>query len=99
MCVFQVIILWSIERPPPPRSHWPPLPVPLTILHNTAGITARFRPQPLIETAAVLSLDDDSLLSTDEIDFAYNVWRSFPDRIVGYPARSHFWDDAKVRVK
>ncbi|XP_065344358.1 exostosin-1 [Cloeon dipterum] len=92
----RVIVLWSVERPPPPRSHWPILPVPLTILHNTAGISARFRPQPLIETAAVLSLDDDSLLSTDEIDFAYNVWRSFPDRIVGYPARSHFWDDAKA---
>jgi glucuronyl/N-acetylglucosaminyl transferase EXT1 len=23
------------------------------------------------------------------------VWREFPDRIVGYPARSHFWDEAR----
>lgn len=23
------------------------------------------------------------------------MWRDFPDRIVGYPARAHFWDDTK----
>lgn len=92
----QVVVLWSAERPPPPRARWPALPVPLTVLHNTAGISARFRPHPLIQTPAVLSLDDDCLLSTDEVDFAFSVWRAFPERIVGYPARSHYWDDAKV---
>lgn len=59
-------------------------------------ISQRFSPHPLIETDAVLSLDEDAILNTDELDFAYTVWRDFPDRIVGYPARAHFWDDAKV---
>lgn len=45
----------------------------------------------------MLSLDEDAILNTDELDFAYRVWRDFPDRIVGYPARAHFWDDTKVR--
>lgn len=45
----------------------------------------------------MLSLDEDAILNTDELDFAYRVWRDFPDRIVGYPARAHFWDDSKVK--
>lgn len=59
-------------------------------------ISQRFYPHPLIQTDAVLSLDEDAILNTDELDFAYRVWRDFPDRIVGYPARAHFWDDTKV---
>ncbi len=31
------------------------------------------------------------------MDFAFTVWQSFPERIVGYPARSHFWDNNKER--
>ncbi|CAG0917370.1 unnamed protein product [Notodromas monacha] len=44
-------------------------------------------------TDAVFFIDDDSGLNSEEFDFAYQVWKEFPDRIVGYPARSHFWDD------
>ncbi|XP_044741369.1 exostosin-1 [Chrysoperla carnea] len=62
---------------------------------TTTGISQRFYPHSLIQTAGVLSLDEDSLLTTDEIDFAFQVWREFPERIVGYPARSHYWDDSK----
>ncbi|XP_014060651.1 exostosin-1 isoform X2 [Salmo salar] len=32
-----------------------------------------------------------------KVDFAFIVWHSFPDRIVGYPARSHYWDSSKSR--
>lgn len=59
-------------------------------------ISQRFYPHESIETDAILSLDEDAILNTDELDFAYKVWRDFPDRIVGYPARAHFWDDSKV---
>lgn len=59
------------------------------------SISQRFQPHPLIETDAILSLDEDAILNTEEIDFAYNVWRSFPERIVGFPARAHFYDDSK----
>jgi glucuronyl/N-acetylglucosaminyl transferase EXT1 len=113
----QIIVVWSSEKAPPPRSRWPSIPatVPLNVLQpqsffnsnvNTgeqqatqqsrSSISQRFYPHPLIQTAGVLSLDEDCLLTTDEVDFAFEVWKSFPDRIVGYPARSHFWDDAKV---
>lgn len=59
------------------------------------SISQRFQPHPLIETDAILSLDEDAILNTDEIDFAYNVWMNFPERIVGFPARAHFYDDSK----
>ncbi|KAL0268472.1 UNVERIFIED_CONTAM: hypothetical protein PYX00_010401 [Menopon gallinae] len=82
--VSRIIIMWCAEKPPPPRIKWPPMSkhIPLN-------------PHPLIQTAAVLSLDEDTVLTTDEIDFAFQVWINFPDRIVGYPARSHYWDDSK----
>lgn len=79
--------------------------------------TSRFLPHVAIETEAVLSLDEDTVLLTSEVredhrstrslgtrtdpcsalqvNFAFLVWRSFPDRIVGYPPRSHFWDPLK----
>lgn len=32
-----------------------------------------------------------------QVDFAFVVWRSFPERIVGFPAQSHFWDTEQRR--
>ena len=29
------------------------------------------------------------------MDFAFQVWSQFPDRLVGFPSRSHYWDDKK----
>ncbi|KAH0631208.1 hypothetical protein JD844_005425 [Phrynosoma platyrhinos] len=60
-----------------------------------AQVSDRFLPYSAIETDAVLSLDEHTSLSTSEVDFAFGVWRSFPDRIVGFPMRSHFWDAGK----
>lgn len=96
--VARIVVLWASEKVPPPRVRWPQTPasVSLTILPvSGASIGRRFRPHPLVQTSAVLSLDEDCQITTDEVDFAFAVWRSFPDRIVGYPARSHYWDDAK----
>lgn len=70
----------------------------VTLYPSRPSISQRFQPHPLIETDAILSLDEDAILNTDELDFAYQVWRDFPDRIVGYPARAHFWDDSKVHT-
>ena len=43
----------------------------------------------------MLCLDDDVTLAAAEIDFAFEVWKDFPDRIVGFPARSHYWHDER----
>ncbi|KAM4630664.1 exostosin-1c isoform 1-T2 [Polymixia lowei] len=91
----QIIILWNSEKPPPHRGKWPPTPVPLTVTDGRRKTTSRFLPHVAIETEAVLSLDEDTVLLTSEVNFAFLVWRSFPERIVGYPPRSHFWDPLK----
>nr|CAD7405779.1 unnamed protein product [Timema cristinae] len=106
--VARIVVIWSGEKSPPAKSRWPILPVslPLNVLQNPSNtngdvllqahsISQRFYPHSLIQTDSILSLDEDCLLTTDEVDFAFQVWVSFPDRIVGYPARSHYWDDAK----
>ncbi|XP_042649546.1 exostosin-like 1 isoform X4 [Tyto alba] len=62
-----------------------------------AQLSDRFFPYAAIQTDAVLSLDEHTSLSTSEVDFAFVVWRSFPERIVGFPMRSHFWDPEQRR--
>ncbi|XP_007522678.1 exostosin-like 1 [Erinaceus europaeus] len=89
----QVLILWSSERPPPLK--WPETAVPLTVIDGHGKVSARFFPYSAISTDAVLSLDAHSSLSTSEVDFAFVVWQSFPERMVGFLTWSHFWDEAR----
>ncbi|KAG8178127.1 hypothetical protein JTE90_025241 [Oedothorax gibbosus] len=94
----RIVVIWNSEGVSASSMKWPSSPIPINVIqaqHKT--ISSRFFPHPLIQTDAVLSLDEDVLLTTEEMDFAFSVWRSFPDRIVGYPGRSHFWDDARGR--
>ncbi|KAK3579845.1 hypothetical protein CHS0354_015261 [Potamilus streckersoni] len=95
----KMIVIWHCDVVPPPSHRWPAdLGVPVLVkTRNIKTISSRFYPYQEITTDAVLSLDEDSLLTTDEIDFAFSVWREFPERIVGYPARSHFWDEKRNR--
>ncbi|CAG2103424.1 unnamed protein product [Medioppia subpectinata] len=53
---------------------------------------ARFRPHTL-DTDCVLQLSAHSLLSSQELEFGFSVWRAFPQRVVGFAARDHFWAD------
>ncbi|KAL5014923.1 hypothetical protein ScPMuIL_009193 [Solemya velum] len=95
--VQKMIVIWHCDVPPPPSHKWPAdLRVPILVkTRNIKTISSRFYPYVEIETEAVFSLDEDALLTTDEIDFAFSVWQEFPDRLVGYPARSHYWDETK----
>ncbi|XP_014214425.1 exostosin-1 [Copidosoma floridanum] len=90
----RIILMWNSDIPLPKKPRWQGIKSPIHIV-PASGISYRFHPHPLIKTSAILSLDEDVTLNTDEIDFAFVVWKSFPDRIVGYPARSHYWDDSK----
>ncbi|XP_035533990.1 exostosin-1 isoform X1 [Morone saxatilis] len=94
----QIVVLWNCDKPLPPRNKWPSTSVPLTVIEGqTKTMSGRFFPHDVILTDAVLSLDEDSVLSTNEVDFAFIVWQNFPERIVGYPARSHYWDSSRSR--
>ncbi|KAI7806337.1 Exostosin-1a [Triplophysa rosa] len=94
----QIIVLWNCDKPLPAKHRWPSTSVPVIVIEGESKVmSSRFLPYDVIKTDAVLSLDEDTVLSTTEVDFAFTVWQSFPDRIVGYPARSHFWDVNKER--
>nr|XP_008527273.1 PREDICTED: LOW QUALITY PROTEIN: exostosin-like 1 [Equus przewalskii] len=88
----QILVLWSSEKPPPPR--WPETAVPLTVSEGHRKVSDRFFPYNAISTDAILSLDAHSSLSTSEVDFAFVVWQSFPERMVGFLTWNHFWDEA-----
>ncbi|CAM9429595.1 unnamed protein product [Lampetra fluviatilis] len=94
----QIVILWNCDKPMPARNKLPDTTVPLIMIEGENKVmSSRFLPLDVIQTDAVLGLDEDTVLSTNEVDFAFTVWQSFPERIVGYPARSHFWDSNKGR--
>ncbi|XP_004592427.2 exostosin-like 1 [Ochotona princeps] len=88
----QILILWNSARPLPTR--WPDTAVPVTVIDGLRKASARFLPYSTISTDAVLSLDAQSSLSTSEVDFAFGVWQSFPERMVGFVTHSHFWNEA-----
>ncbi|KTF85658.1 hypothetical protein cypCar_00022106 [Cyprinus carpio] len=94
----QIIVLWNCDKPLPAKHRWPATSVPVIVIEGESKVmSSRFLPYDNIRTDAILSLDEDTVLSTTEVDFAFTVWQSFPERIVGYPARSHFWDSNKER--
>ncbi|XP_024154356.1 exostosin-1b [Oryzias melastigma] len=94
----QILVLWNCDKPLPAKHRWPATAVPVIVIEGENKVmSSRFVPYETIVTDAVLSLDEDTVLSTTEVDFAFTVWQSFPERIVGYPARSHFWDSNKER--
>ncbi|XP_051927507.1 exostosin-1b [Hippocampus zosterae] len=94
----QIIVLWNCDKPLPAKHRWPATSVPVIVIEGENKVmSSRFLPYEAIVTDAILSLDEDTVLSTTEVDFAFTVWQSFPERIVGYPARSHFWDGNKER--
>ncbi|XP_020283941.1 exostosin-2 isoform X2 [Pseudomyrmex gracilis] len=93
----KVLVIWNNQHKNPPHSsRWPKVSKPLKVIQTKENkLSNRFYPYDEIETEAVLSIDDDIImLTTDEVEFAYEVWREFPDRIVGFPSRIHMWDNS-----
>uniref|UniRef100_A0A8C4QT69 Exostosin-2 n=1 Tax=Eptatretus burgeri TaxID=7764 RepID=A0A8C4QT69_EPTBU len=91
----KVLVVWNNQnKDPPPSTVWPRLNVPLRVVQTQENkLSNRFFPYEEIETEAVLAIDDDIIMLTpDELQFGYEVWREFPDRLVGYPGRLHLWD-------
>ncbi|GFP81599.1 glycosyltransferase family protein 64 c3 [Phtheirospermum japonicum] len=60
----------------------------------SSSLNYRFYPWEVIKTRAVLICDDDVEPDPRSVSFAFTVWRSDPDRAVGFFARSHAYDVA-----
>ncbi|XP_044730794.1 exostosin-3 [Chrysoperla carnea] len=89
----KVVVIWNSLRPPLEDLRWPDIGVPVSVVKASRNsLNNRFLPLDIIETEAVLSVDDDAHLRHDEIIFGFRVWREHRDRVVGFPGRFHAWD-------
>ncbi|XP_077999813.1 exostosin-2-like [Glandiceps talaboti] len=98
----KVLVVWNNQlKTPPPAAEWPKINKPLKVVQTKENkLSNRFYPYDEIETEAVLAIDDDIIMLTpDELEFGFEVWREFPDRLVGYPGRLHLWDDETGKWK
>jgi len=101
----QIVVVWHCMKPAPDEGRLQVMVqkenirnIPIHVIDDhPKKMSRRFYPFEQIQYDAIMHLDDDALLCDEEIDFAFEVWRSFPDRIVGFPARNHLWDEAKSR--
>ena len=60
------------------------------VFNLTNDLNNRFRPwNDFIETDCILSLDDDSYLRHDEIEYAFRIWKEHRSRLIGFISRSH----------
>ncbi|XP_052210091.1 glycosyltransferase family protein 64 C3 [Diospyros lotus] len=66
---------------------------PISVLRQRSdSLNSRFFPRPSIATRAVLICDDDVEIDAKSVDFAFRVWNSNRNRLVGFFARSHDFD-------
>ncbi|XP_022228476.2 exostosin-3-like [Drosophila obscura] len=89
----KVVVVWNSPKSPQINVRWPDIGVPVEVVRGPRNsLNNRFLPWDIIETEAVLSMDDDVQIGHDEIVFGFRVWREHRDRIVGLPGRYHAWD-------
>ncbi|KAA8526127.1 hypothetical protein F0562_007773 [Nyssa sinensis] len=63
---------------------------PISVIPQSSdSLNTRFLPRPSITTRAVLICDDDVEIDHKSIEFAFRVWSSNQDRLIGFFARSH----------
>ncbi|EHB02166.1 Exostosin-like 2 [Heterocephalus glaber] len=89
----KVIVVWNNVGEKGPDELWNslgPHPVPVIFKQQIANrMRNRFQVFPELETNAVLMVDDDMLISGQDLEFAFSVWQQFPDQIVGFIPRKH----------
>lgn len=93
----KIIVVWNNQKKAPPlNAEWPVINKPLKLIRTKENkLSNRFYPYDDIETECQLTIDDDIVMLTpDELEFGFDVWREFPDRIVGFPSRLHVFDNA-----
>lgn len=59
------------------------------------SLNNRFKEIKDLKTDAVFSIDDDVIFPCSSVEFAFSVWQSAPDTMVGFVPRIH-WVDQSV---
>ncbi|XWS74837.1 hypothetical protein CRYUN_Cryun01aG0032100 [Craigia yunnanensis] len=63
------------------------------------SLNNRFKEIKDLKTDAVFSIDDDVIFPCSSVEFAFTVWQSAPDAMVGYVPRMHWVDQTKGKDK
>jgi alpha-1,4-N-acetylglucosaminyltransferase EXTL3 len=91
--IAKIIIVWNDLNTSPYKIEWPNAKIQVEVIWaDKNSLNNRFIPYDVIETDAILSIDDDVELEVDEIQLAFRVWRESRDRLVGFPGRFHSYD-------
>ncbi|TKY51711.1 Glycosyltransferase family protein 64 protein C5 [Spatholobus suberectus] len=84
--VREIVVVWNKGVPPKLSDLDSAVPVRIRVEEKNS-LNNRFKADPLIETRAVLELDDDIMMPCDDVERGFKVWRQHPDRIVGFYPR------------
>lgn len=78
----KVVVVWNSQKTPSPQLRWPDIGVPVHVVKTRKNsLNNRFLPYDVIETEAILSVDDDTHLRPDEINFAFRYFSINPNPI------------------
>lgn len=84
--VREIVVVWNKGPPPHPKGFDSAVPVRVRV-EDQNSLSNRFRPDPEIKTRAVFELDDDIMMTCDDVERGFKAWRHSPDRIVGFYPR------------
>lgn len=84
--VREIVVVWNKGRPPLQGELKSMVPVRVRV-ENENTLNNRFNIDKEIKTRAVMELDDDIMMTCDDLERGFKVWREHPDRIVGYYPR------------
>ncbi|XP_077216118.1 nucleotide-diphospho-sugar transferases superfamily protein [Tasmannia lanceolata] len=97
--VSSILILWSNPKTLSKtlkqtlESNLTSFGAPISVLRQTSdSLNSRFLPNPSILTRAVAICDDDVQIDPKTLEFAFKIWKTNTDRIVGFFPRSHDLD-------
>lgn len=62
-------------------------------LNEEDNLNNRFKPIKDLRTDAIFSIDDDVIVPCRTLDFAFTVWQSAPQTMVGFVPRMHWLDE------
>lgn len=96
--VREIVVVWNKGVPPKLSDMDSAVPVRIRV-EETNSLNNRFKLDPLIKTRAVLELDDDIMMTCDDVERGFNVWRQHPDRIVGFYPRLIAGSPLKYRAE
>ncbi|KAJ8759137.1 hypothetical protein K2173_004144 [Erythroxylum novogranatense] len=94
--VKEIVVVWNKGIPPKSDDLDSKVPVRIRV-EDQNSLNNRFKKDPMINTRGVLELDDDIMMSCDDIERGFNVWRQHPDRIVGFYPRLVWGTPLKYR--